>query len=473
MPGSLCLSAILAAALLAARAEEPSESDPARELLAKAEEQAAKGQYDKARRTYERIVDKHAGTEAAVIAARRSTPSAFVGWADIVRHGPSSNRLDVVLMGDGYTLKHMKAFDKLADDIPPVFERDTTFREYYEYMNFLRASLVSADAGVDGFGREYDTALGGRTLATDAGHVGIDPDSVLRVFAELPEHDEQAIIFVKTGVLGTGGAGMATIGGRNTRTTIHEFGHSFAGLGDEYSTRTHTRGSASARINVSVSEELDEVPWAHWLRAKVPGVGTYEGASGQVRDAFRPTASGCIMNDGEFFCPVCREALVLRIYSYVDPIDACSPPPIPVNSPIALQPEPGQKIEFEVHAMQPASHVLEARWWILRESETPRRGGGTRGGRYGTGEPTPDRRDRGPLPDIVIDPVEVSKHNRKGVHRFVLKLNELDEPGRYRVVCRVIDTTELRGEKWPWVLHDPLHLLQSERAWWVEVPGPR
>ena len=42
-------------------------------------------------------------------------------------------------------------------------------------------------------------------------------------------------------------------------------------------------------------------------------------------------------------------------------------------------------------------------------------------------------------------------------------------PGRYRVVCRAVDTTKLRGEKWPWVLSDPHHLLQSERAWWVRV----
>lgn len=467
------LDAALTAALLIALPQDAPAEDPARALLARAEEQAAEGQYEKARRTYRKVVEDFEGSEAAAIATRRSAPSAFLGWADIVRHGPSSNRLDVVLMGDGYTLKHMRAFDKLADDIPPLFERDTTFREYYGYMNFLRASLVSADAGVDGFGREYDTALGSRTLATDAGHVGIDAASVHRVFEELPEHDGQAIIFVKTGVLGTGGAGMATIGGRDTRTTIHEFGHSFGALGDEYATRTHQRGSPTNRVNVSVSEELEEVPWAHWLRARVPGVGTYEGASGQVRDVWRPTASGCIMNDGEFFCRVCREALVLEIHAYVDPIDACSPPPIPVDSAIALQPREDEELEFEVRVLQPESHVLEVRWWVLKEFQTPRRGGSAQGGRYGPGEPTGDRRDRGPLPDILIEPLETSKHNRTGEHRFVLKPADLVEPGRYRVVCRVVDTTRLRGEKWPWVLHDPLHLLQSERAWWVEIPEPR
>ena len=31
------------------------------------------------------------------------------------------------------------------------------------------------------------------------------------------------------------------------------------------------------------------------------------------------------------------------------------------------------------------------------------------------------------------------------------------------------DTTELRGEKFPWVLKDDLDLLESERVWWLEV----
>jgi hypothetical protein len=41
------------------------------------------------------------------------------------------------------------------------------------------------------------------------------------------------------------------------------------------------------------------------------------------------------------------------------------------------------------------------------------------------------------------------------------------------VICRVKDTTKLRGEKWPWVLKDELGLLESERAWWIEVPKPQ
>ena len=67
-----------------------------------------------------------------------------------MRHGPSANRVDVVIMGEGYEIDHQKAFEKLAENIPDYFARQNTFGEYFEYFNFLRANLVSAQSGVDG-----------------------------------------------------------------------------------------------------------------------------------------------------------------------------------------------------------------------------------------------------------------------------------------------------------------------------------
>jgi hypothetical protein len=62
-----------------------------------------------------------------------------------------------------------------------------TLREYYPYFNFERAVLLSKEDGVDGFGREYDTALGGYTTGTFAGHVGIDHELVDKVLPQDPD----------------------------------------------------------------------------------------------------------------------------------------------------------------------------------------------------------------------------------------------------------------------------------------------
>ena len=159
------------------------------------------------------------------------------------------------------------------------------------------------------------------------------------------------------------------------------------------------------------------------------------------------------METGEFFCDVCREALVLEIYEHVDPIDAASPEnfedPLTGAGPH----------EFEVTVLQPTEHKLEVSWWVLPAGEAP----------AAAGDPTArPRRSRGPLAPIAARPDEKTR-GKKGVHTFKVATKDL-EPGRYRVLCRVKDATEMRGEKLPWVLKDEHGVLESERGWWIEVP---
>jgi len=456
--------ALLALGLAAFPAAGNGDAEKAQAQLEKAELRYEQGKYKEAATLYERLARKYPDTDAGRLAAKRSQPSAYLGSKLIVDNGPSENRVDVALMGDGYTLDHQEAFDKLAEDVPPFFERQATFREYFRYLNFRRFNLVSHDDNVDGFGREEDTALGGHTIGTIQGHVAVDTELVHQMLGEAPGHDGMAIVYVRVGVLGTGGGGVATIGGRSAKTTIHEWGHAFAHLGDEYSSETHDRGSVSNRVNVSNTDDPEQVPWAHWIEAGVPGVGVYEGASGQVRGAWKPSSGGCVMDSGEFFCRPCREAIVLRIYALVDPIDACAPEPSERSSDESLVVD--GSLDFTVRVMQPEKHELEVSWWVLPEAQTPpvpRGREASYASRHG------DRRGRGPLSRIAGAPRR-TEGGKDGVHELTVKASEL-EPGRYRVICRAVDTTRGRGDEFPWVLLDEHGVLESERAWWIEVPG--
>lgn len=457
----------------------PDAAADAQTAFEKAEARVRAGRYDEARTEYKRIATKWPETPAGIEAARRARPSAFLGWTDVVRNGPSKNRIDVVLMGDGYELEHLNAFADLSKDVPPLFARQPTFREYASYFNFVRADVLSAESGVDGFGREYDTALGGHTLDTFAGHVGIDRGLVMDVLARIPDTDGLAIVFVKNGVLGTGGGGIATIGGREVKTIIHEFGHSFGGLTDEYATKTgHGSRARAGAINAAVTDDPKQVPWAHWIAAKHPSVGVYEGAMGQARGAWRPTATGCVMDSDERFCVVCQEALVLAIYSIVDPIEAVEPPSTPLEQRECLR-VGDEPLVLVTTVTKPATHALEVTWWVLPEARFPK-----------SAAPAPSRETRpsrladllddwsgrrsarGKLAPIAEEPAAVARNNTSGVHKFTLSKKDL-APGRYRVVCRARDTTLLRGEKFPWVLKDDDGLLESERGWWIEVPADK
>lgn len=456
------MQAWMTLALVLAQGEEP---EPAA-TLERAQELACRGRYKEARELYARLGAEQPDTPEGRLAAQRAAGSALLGSCMLVDHGPPSNRVEVVLLGDGYELEHQRAFDELAEDVPPLFERVEPFREYWEYLNFVRGVCVSAEAGVDGFGRDYDTLLGGYTRETDAGHVGVDRRRVQDALAQIPGNDALAVVFVKLGVLGTGGGGIAVIGGRDARVVVHEWGHAFGGLGDEYSSHTHERGPVRNGINVSATEDPEQVPWKHWLEARHPTVGIHQGASGQPMGAWRPTASGCLMNNAEVFCPVCREALVLRIYSIVDPIDAIEPPAPPpgVREPILLWKDP---VEIRVHTMRPATHDLEVTWWLEPASRYP-----VTPVEPGTPPPmrlaTPDRRGRGRLTPPSSRPTKREGAGKDGI--AALRLSRIDlDPGQYRITCQVRDTTELRGEKFPWVLKDDQDLLVSERVWWLEV----
>lgn len=461
----------------------PQSDTKAARMLAKAELRAEQGKFDEAHALYRRLAKKYPDTPEGVVGERRGTPSAYLGHGDVLRHGPSENRLDFVLMGEGYQITEMSAFAKLAGDVPGVFKRNEVFGEYYDYLNFLRADLVSADNGVDGYGRDYDTALNGKTLGTFAGHVGIDRAAVRRMLEEMPEHDGQAIVFAKLGILGTGGGGVATIGGRNMATMIHEIGHSFGGLSDEYTALQAGRpkdAKPTRNTNIATSEDPDESPWSHFLEAKVRGVGMHPGGAQFVEGAWRPTAGKCSMASGGFFCPVCREELVLRLYSYCDPIDGAVPEPAAFDSDEALS--VGRRgLSFEVTAMQPTTHELLVHWWVIPEGEAPRpidvspvqkRRRAKKGQSVAVAESKvttgPGGRRVAPPVPIEQKPAKKTLPNRNGVHKFRVSASDLG-PGRYRVICRVHDTTVVRGSRSPWVIKDEAGFLTSTVGWWVRL----
>jgi len=463
--GPLLVALLLAGAGSCKAAGRPGEEGreaEARELLEKAEEGAKRGQYRKAWNTFKLLSKEYADTPAGQRAASRAGESGFLCASDLLRHGPSRNRVDVVVMGEGFTLDQQDDFDTLSKVVLRNFPRSEVFEEYFAYHNFIRANLHSAESGVDGHNRTYDTALDARLSGGIQGQVAVSRQRVHAMLAELPEHDQLAIAFVKNGNLGTGGGGVASVGGRSPKTMIHEWGHAFASLMDEYSSNTGHRGQVENGPNVARTEDPDQVPWKHWLERRVSGVGIYQGAAGRPQGAWKPT-NNCIMDVGVDFCPICREAIVLEIYRLVDPIEGCRPAPHDASSdPITIDMTRSvrelEPVEFQVEILTPASHGLLVCWWVLPEEQAPPFS------ELDLDRSSKDRRVRGPLRPIEERPRQRS--HRTGQRSVSFEVDPRDfDPGRYLVVCRVTDTARPRGAKVPWVLSDPAGVLQAERSW--------
>jgi hypothetical protein len=183
-----------------------------------------------------------------------------------------------------------------------------------------------------------------------------------------------------------------------------------------------------------------------------------------VHGAWKPTTKSCVMASGNFFCPPCREALTLRIYHDVDPIDGCTPPALASADATSLP--SAESFDFEVQVMRPATHALDVRWWVLPETATPISPAGWEQGTKGR-----DRRARGKLPVIEQEPTKEDLFREVKKHAFTVAAKTL-APGRYRVICRVRDPARPRSERGPIVLADPEGLLEGERAWWIRVDPP-
>ncbi|MFG0318206.1 MAG: M64 family metallopeptidase, partial [Planctomycetota bacterium JB042] len=253
----------------------PAPAEEVDDLLAKAEAAGEAGRYGKADSLYRKIVEEAPGSEAARIAEERLAPNAWLRTVDLEINGDPDNRIDIFVLGDGYTRepKFQKLFDQGARETLKYFEQAPVFRRYRKFMNFHAMNIASHEDGVDARGKDYDTALGAYESGASQGQVAVRHQDVARWLRLDPRAEGYAICLVRLGTLGTGGGGIAVIGGVPSNTVIHEWGHAFANLLDEYTSDVGYTGPAPRGINVSNTDDPDLAPWKHWLDARKKGVG--------------------------------------------------------------------------------------------------------------------------------------------------------------------------------------------------------
>jgi hypothetical protein len=226
---SLFAITLLATPLVA----QKNDNQKAEAEFARAEKAVADAKYAAAFGLYQQLAKRYPNTAWGKMSVLRTQATAYLGWGDLQRNGASDNRVDVVIMGDGYALDDQNEFDDVARSAVDVFRNHKQLGEYFAYHNFVRINLTSKDQGVTGFGRTKETALGGHVTGAVQGQVGVDHDKAMAALGQLPTQDGYAIAIVKAGSLGTGGGGIAAIGGRADATMVHEWGHAFGDLSDE------------------------------------------------------------------------------------------------------------------------------------------------------------------------------------------------------------------------------------------------
>jgi len=257
--------------------------------------------------------------------------------------GSSANRVDLVITGDGYTAAQADLFRGHVEDLLDEVFDETPWSGYMGYFNIHQVVTQSAESGADhpSQGVYKDTYFD-----SQFDYYGIDRltwaniSKVVNVVTGLVPEVDQIVLIINDPAYGGSGGSVAMVSAHSSagRILLHELGHSFGNLADEYTDPYPEYPAGDPEPNVDFDHTFDDIKWNLWIETQTPlpsifedaidnyyPVGAYEGARYLTTGIYRP-APNCMMKSLSFrYCDVCREAMVQGFYGYVDPLDGVSP----------------------------------------------------------------------------------------------------------------------------------------------------
>ncbi|MDI9403971.1 MAG: M64 family metallopeptidase, partial [Limnohabitans sp.] len=248
--------------------------------------------------------------------------------------GPSSNRIDMVFVGDGYQADDQGLYRTQVDLAWQFLEQREPYATYRRYFNVHRVYVISTDEGVDNDpmqGISRNTALDMRFWADGVTDrlLGINTAKAQQAAASAPDWDQiLALANSPTyGGAGYAGANVSTCSGGNAQSfqiAEHELGHAFGELADEYQDPAdppNYAGPELAAPNVSIRNRAmmiaADTKWVHWLGVELPVVGVhdcFEGAYYHNTGVFRPTLDSLMRTLDRPFNGPSIEQMIVKIH---------------------------------------------------------------------------------------------------------------------------------------------------------------
>lgn len=258
----------------------------------------------------------------------------------LLHSGISAHKVDLVFAGEGYTAAQLP---KLREDAMKITDYFFSMEPYASRKDDFNVWLVESVSGEQGSdipqdGIWHDTLMDSMfdTFYIDRYLTVTDQTKIASAVSGAPVD----AVFVIVNDSKYGGAGiygsyaMGTSDNvRSLPVTIHEFGHSFAGLGDEYYDSEvayedyYPAGIEPWEPNITTMADFG-AKWQDMIKEGTPvptpndstykGVtGCFEGAGYMTYGCFRPYFECRMLNNtAPGFCPVCQRAINRMIDSY-------------------------------------------------------------------------------------------------------------------------------------------------------------
>jgi hypothetical protein len=314
-----------------------------------------------------------------------SRPALSARLIEIMKNGDPATKVDFLIMGDGYTAAELPKFEKDARRLLEILFATPPFKERKRDFNVWALCPPAAESGVSRpstgvhrsspLGTTYDAFGSERYVLTFN-------NRAFREIASLAPY-EFVEILVNNRTYGGGGifglyGTVASDSAQAPYVFVHEFGHHFAGLADEYYTSPVAYLPATERTepwepNVTALLDASKLKWKDLVAAGTPlptpwqkeafeehsrqyagrraqiraqrrpeeeiealfrenrafevrlfaaekyagKVGAFEGAMYEAKGYYRPEVDCIMFTRSETFCSVCRRAIenVINLYS--------------------------------------------------------------------------------------------------------------------------------------------------------------
>lgn len=252
--------------------------------------------------------------------------------------------IGVAFLAEGYTAEQMDEFFDDAKTAAEAILGHKPFDKYADRIDFIAVPTPSAQSGVSvpKKGLWLDTAFGSHysTFYSDRYLTSPELFKMYDALANVPAH--HIIILANTPEYGGGGIYNSYTLSSSKHPTfhpviVHEFGHSFGGLADEYFyegdilDNTYPLDAEPWEPNITTLKDFGS-KWEGMIKEGTPvptpvdeadkyPVGVYEGGGYSAKGVYRP-ADVCRMRVNEVpeFCPVCQKALQRIILFYTEPL---------------------------------------------------------------------------------------------------------------------------------------------------------
>ncbi len=255
--------------------------------------------------------------------------------------GESHKKLDILILPEGYTKSEEQKMIKDALRYKGILLSAEPYKNFKEKINIWFIKLFSNESGVSEPRKKIykDTALRLTFNTFDVERYLTAPDNKrVRDAASVAPYDT---VYIMVNTNRYGGAGIfnqwAIFPSDNEYDEyifLHEFGHSFAGLADEYYTSQvaysdfYPKGLEPWEPNITAYLKKDDIKWGSFIKKGIPiptpekeeyknSVGLFEGAGYAAKDLYRPMMDCKMFSKGSApFCPVCRASIEKMILFY-------------------------------------------------------------------------------------------------------------------------------------------------------------